>query len=106
MSKIRDAFLSQLDLLGFEREVRFIDGRKFAFDAALPDVKVAVEYSGIMGLGASHASVSGLVRDAWKLNEAQLRGWTVITANAKSVEDGSAMDQVIRALESRGREIA
>ncbi|MCC6315675.1 MAG: hypothetical protein IT337_16885, partial [Thermomicrobiales bacterium] len=83
-------------------EFRFHPTRKWRFDWALmsPALKIAVEYDGITGAtafnrkgtegNASHASVGNIMRDAEKINEAQLLGWLVIRVNAKTIKSGQA----------------
>ena len=77
-----------LSLLGFEPEVRFggVSGkRRWRFDYAIPDKKVAVEYH---VQGASHFGLKGAWRDQAKASEATVCGWRLVTCNAGSVEDG------------------
>lgn len=79
-------------------EHRFHPIRKWRFDFCWPGAKIAVEYDGIMFGHASHSSLSGILRDAEKINEAQRLGWRVFRANAKSVERGTfqaLMDAVL-----------
>jgi hypothetical protein len=100
--KVRDDFMDQLGLLGFEFEYKFLPDRGYRFDAARPDLKIAVEYNGIMGGTTGHSSVTGLMRDAEKFTEAAIDGWLLVIATAPSVREGDAMNWVIRAIESRG----
>ena len=82
-----------------EHEHRFHPTRKWRFDWALPDRRIAFEYDGVMSGQASHASIAGILRDAEKINEAQVLGWRVFRVNAKSIQDGSAFtlaDRVLR----------
>lgn len=87
-----------------EREITFHPTRKWRFDLAWPDIKVAVEYQGgIFSRRASHSSISGIQRDQEKSNEAQLHGWIVIYANAFTVKSGQAVDWVNRAIALRSK---
>ena len=72
-----------------EREYRFHPERKWRFDWCWPAGKIAIEYDGIMFRNASHSSMSGILRDSEKANEAQRLGWRIFRANAKSVDDGT-----------------
>lgn len=105
MAGARDKFFDDLAMIGFVREYRFHPKRRWLFDLALPELRIACEYNGIMNLGPSHASVKGLLRDAEKFNEAQKLGWIVVIANAINVKDGSAWAFVVDAVESRGGHI-
>ena len=61
----------------FVCEYRFHEARKFRFDIALVDQKVAIEYEGIMSAKSRHTSVTGYSGDADKYNLAQSLGWKV-----------------------------
>lgn len=88
-----------------EREVLFHPTRKWRMDLAWPDLKVAVEYQGgIFSRQASHSSTANIMRDQEKANEAQLHGWILIYANAKTVTSGQAVDWVNRALALRRKD--
>ena len=80
------------------REHKFHPTRKWRFDWCWPEARIAVEFDGIMFRTVGHNSLSGILRDSEKINEAQRFGWRVFRANAKSVGDGSffnLMDQVL-----------
>lgn len=98
----RDKFFTELGYLGFTPEVRFMPGRKFRWDMARDDLKIAVEYSGITGGVTGHSSWAGLTRDAEKFTEGAILGWLIVICNVYSVRTGAAMGQVIRAIEARG----
>lgn len=102
-SKTRDAFYRDLqNYCGgcVEYEVRFHPDRGWLFDAAIPDRKLAIEYQGIVGGGASHLSFNGAARDMEKANAAVALGWKVLYANVVNINDGSfwsALDAVLGA---------
>ena len=60
--------------------------RKWRFDYALPEIKVAVEYqghSGFVGKGSSgHSTIKGLTNDCEKSNAAQSLGWRILSFTA------------------------
>lgn len=62
------------------RELQFDAVRKWRFDYALPDYKVAVEIDGGVWLdgGGRHNRASGWVKDQEKLNAAAAQGWRVL----------------------------
>ncbi len=104
MSRTRDDLLSDLDLLGFEREVRFrgLSGkRRFKFDSAYvsPDggTRVAVDYHG-WGSGAGHMARGKQSGDHEKANEAMLCGWKYVVCDAINVGDGRCWSWVMMAL--------
>lgn len=83
------------------REYRFHPERKWRFDFAWPEQKVAVELEGGIwrrsGKGA-HTGGAAVTRDAEKSNEAQLQGWLVLRFIDAHLEDGTAIEWTRRAL--------
>jgi very-short-patch-repair endonuclease len=62
----------------YEREVQFQKGRKWRFDFAWPDIKVAVEVEGGVWMArGGHTTGSGYTGNCEKYNEALLDGWRV-----------------------------
>jgi very-short-patch-repair endonuclease len=80
------------------REFRFDPIRKWRFDFAWPDQKVAVELDGGIWTKGGHSTGTGIMRDMEKSNQAQLDGWLVLRFSDKHLEDGSAIEQTKRAL--------
>lgn len=80
-----------------EREYRFAPPRRWRFDFAWPESKVAVEVEGGRFVGGAHISVAGLERDVEKYNEAALAGWRVIRVFPEWVRDGRALTLIERA---------
>lgn len=73
-----------LTVLGipFESEHRFDDNRRFKFDIALKEHKIAFEYEGIVGKFSRHTNVKGYTTDTEKYNLAQSQGWRVFRYTA------------------------
>ena len=97
---------------GFEAEVPFygLDEWKrtaktkalrtpYRWDAGIPGVSLAVEYQ---GYGPGHHTRQKMARDARKLCEGQLSGWTVIVCTQETVDDGSCLTYIERALAELG----
>ena len=59
------------------REYRFHPTRRWSFDFADPETKVAVEIDGGAFIGGRHTRGSGFVKDQEKLNTATSMGWRV-----------------------------
>ena len=82
------SILSQI--FGHERVVtehKFHPVRRWRFDYAIPEIKLAVEYNGHGGFvqagGVSrHGSIIGMTLDADKMNAAIGQGWRVLTFTA------------------------
>jgi very-short-patch-repair endonuclease len=84
-----------------ERQVRFLAGRRWAFDFAWPDRRVAVEVEGGIWSAGRHVRGDGFERDAIKYSEAAIAGWLVVRVTPAMVADGRALALVERALRAR-----
>ena len=98
--------MTQLHWAGIEtptRELKFAAdiGRRWRFDFAWPDQKIAVECEGGGWNQGRHVRGAGFLKDLEKYAEASLRGWTVIRVAPSHIEDGTALDWIRRALEMR-----
>jgi len=84
-----------------EREFTFHPTRKWRFDFAWPEHKVAAEIDGgTMGpVRGRHVSPEGFERDAEKFNVAQAEGWRVFRYTSRMVRTGSAIIHLARELE-------
>lgn len=72
--------------------------RKFRWDFAWPDLKLAVEIQGGTHRGGAHTRHAGYSNDCEKLAEAQLLGWRCIWVTSDMVQDGRALLFIERAL--------
>ncbi len=71
------AFLTQMGLPKPMREVRFHPTRKWRFDYAWPDHKIALEVEGGAWTNGRHTRGAGFIADMAKYNAAQEIGWRV-----------------------------
>lgn len=63
-------------------EHKFHPTRRWRFDWAIPDMKVAIEYEGIISEKSRHTTLQGFSGDCDKYNEAGKLGWTVLRYTA------------------------
>jgi hypothetical protein len=87
-----------LHAMGIEyvTEHRFHEMRKFRFDIAILDIKVGIEYEGLMSEKSRHTTIEGFTMDCIKYNLAQLNGWKVLRYTAKNYRDfGSDIHTII-----------
>src|SRR5688572_23096660 len=80
------------------REVRFHPTRRWRFDIAWPEKKVAVEVDGGSWIGGRHTTGSGFEKDCEKLSEAAALGWRVLRVTPRQIESGQALGWLERAL--------
>lgn len=84
-----------------ERELRFDLQRRWRFDRAWPDRKVALEIEGGTWNGGRHTRGTGFEADCEKYSAAAVYGWAVIRATTAQVERGDALNWVKEALARR-----
>lgn len=80
-------FMLQLLSLDFETEHQFHPVRKFRFDVALINEKIAIEYEGLISDKSGHTTIDGFTSDCDKYNLAILFGWKVLRYTAKNYEN-------------------
>ena len=79
-------------------EFRFHPTRKWRFDVAWPDAKVALEIEGGVWQYGRHNRAASYLRDMEKYNEAASMGWMVLRCPWEWVEDGSIRDKLVNAI--------
>lgn len=79
-------------------EHRFDTSRRWRFDRAWVDLKLAVEIEGGTWSKGRHSRGAGMRKDAEKYNAAILQGWRVLRFTGDMVKDGSAIAVVEQAL--------
>lgn len=85
-------------------EYVFAPPRKWRFDWAWPDEKVAVEQEGGIWIAGRHSRGAGMLKDFEKYNEAAIRGWRVLKFTPAQLKNGAAYPIVARAL--RGEDLS
>lgn len=77
-------------------ELQAIPGRKFRFDWAIMDLKIAVEYEGLIADKSGHLTIVGYTQNCTKYNLAQVEGWKVLRYTVKNyMEVGSDLMKLI-----------
>ena len=75
-----------------ERQAKLIPGRKFAFDFAWAEQRLAVEVQGGIFLPkGAHTSGPGVTRDCEKAALAMLEGYRTLAVTGAMVRDGRAV---------------
>jgi len=94
-SKLEDSMASQLkaaNITGYQREYRFHPVRKWRFDFAFPDQRLAIEIDGGGWVGGRHSRGYGIESDCDKYNSAVLLGWRILRFTGKHVRNGLAIE--------------
>lgn len=92
------AALALTGLPPFTTEYLFHPTRKWRFDYAWPEAKVAMELHGGVYSKGRHTRGKGFTEDRVKMNEAQLLGWRVIEVTPEHIKNGSARQWLERLL--------
>ena len=79
-SKAKAEIEMMLKLFGkpYETEFKFHPKRKWRFDFCIPELKIAIEYEGLMSEKSRHTTITGYSKDMEKINAAQKLGWVVL----------------------------
>jgi hypothetical protein len=72
----------QVNNLELKTEHRFHPDRKWRFDFAIPELKIAIEYEGLMSEKSRHTTIKGFTGDTEKYNEAAVQRWKVMRYTA------------------------
>jgi len=81
-----------------EREFRFHPVRRWRFDFAWPDRKLAAEVDGGTWVGGRHSRGAGAKNDCDKQNAATALGWRVLRFTTDHIKTGEALEQIEAAL--------
>lgn len=74
------------------KEYKFLKNRKFRFDFAWPEVKLAVEIDGNVYQTSRHTSGTGYTRDCEKFALAAIEGYRVVRATTGQVSSGQLIE--------------
>lgn len=83
-----------LGLAAPEREHRFHPTRKWRFDFAWPEQRLALEIDGGIWVRGRHSSGAGQVKDMEKFNHAAALGWRVFRCEPKAASVQGALQLV------------
>ena len=70
-----------------DNELKFAEKRRFKFDYAILEIKLAVEYEGIYSRKSRHTTQTGYNRDTIKYNLATSLGWKVYRYTAQTYKN-------------------
>ena len=84
-------FLTSAGIKGFEREYRFAPPRRWRFDFAWPEIRLALEIEGGTWVRGRHNRPGGYAKDLEKYNTATLMEWRLLRFTPAQVTDGTAL---------------
>ena len=84
--------------IAFERQYAYAHGRKLRADFALPELRLLVEVNGGIFNQKAHGSVTGVLKDMDRGNEAAIAGFFMLRVTPDEVADGDALALVRRFL--------
>ena len=87
------AQLETAGITGYEREYRWLEGRKYRADLAFPKIRLLVEID-----GEAHRIKGRFHSDIKKSQAALLAGWRLLRVSTGQVRDGSACELVRRVM--------
>jgi hypothetical protein len=99
ISQLETLLYAQIEQAGLplpELEYRFHPVRKWRFDFAWPECKIAAEAEGATWSRGRHTRGSGFAKDCEKYNEAALDGWFVFRFTGGMIECGGAIEMLRR----------
>lgn len=100
MSDLEEALAFHIKAVGLPtplREYRFTL-RRWKFDFAWLEPKIAVEVEGGSWVNGRHSRGEGFANDCRKLNAAALLGWRVFRFTGEMISDGYAVTTIEQAL--------
>ena len=80
------------------KEYRFHPQRRWRFDYALPEHKIALEVEGGVWTGGRHTSSVGFLNDMEKYNTATLMGWRVFRTTPEDLYKKKTLDMLKTAI--------
>lgn len=82
-------------------EFRFHETRKWRFDFAIPEQKIAIEIEGGIWIQGRHNRASGFVKDMEKYNTAASLGWILIRSTPQNILSTEILNFIKDAIANR-----
>jgi very-short-patch-repair endonuclease len=83
------------------KEYRFHPERKWRFDYAIPQYKIAIEVEGGVWTGGRHTSPKGFMGDMEKYNTATAMGWRVLRTVPTELLTRATMEMIRSAMKAK-----
>lgn len=95
LDEIFDFQLKAMKISPLEKEYKFHPKRKWRFDRADTERKIAIEFEGGVYSGGRHTRGKGFEGDCEKYNAATAMGWRVFRYTRKMLESGQALNDYV-----------
>lgn len=82
------------------KEHRFLKDRRFRFDYAIPEYKIAIEQEGGIWTNGRHVRGAGYKRDMEKYSLAAVEGWIVIRRTPQELSTNETLNLIKRAIQN------
>jgi very-short-patch-repair endonuclease len=86
-------------LAEYERQFRYVPGRKFAADFSWPAYRLLVEIQGGVWNRKAHGSITGVLADIERLNLATLNGWRLLRFVTDEITDDYRLPDTLETIE-------
>lgn len=83
------------------KEYKFLPTRKWRFDYAIVDLKIAIEVEGGAWTQGRHTRGKGFLGDIEKYNNAACEGWLLIRVTPEKLMSSSTLNFIYRAINKR-----
>lgn len=83
-----------------EKEYKFHPTRKWRFDYAIPEHKIALEVEGGVWTGGRHTSPKGFLNDMEKYNTATMMGWRVFRTIPDELHSNATLQMLRSAMQN------
>jgi very-short-patch-repair endonuclease len=96
-SALEEMFAKQIAHAGLApvtREYQFMEGRRWRFDFAWPELRLAVEIEGGVWTNGGHTRGAGYVKNLEKYNAAAAQGWRLFRFHEGAVRNGEAISLI------------
>lgn len=95
------AYIRQELKMELVKEYRFHPVRRWRFDYAFPELKVAIEVEGAVWTKGRHTRGAGYIKDMEKYNTAAMMGWTVIRVTPQQKFKEETLQMIKQAIISK-----
>lgn len=82
------------------KELQFYPKRRWRFDYAIPDCKIAIEVEGGAWTGGRHTRGAGFVSDMEKYNTGTLLGWRIFRVTPENLLKTETLEMLKQAISS------